>query len=455
MSTRRSFLKGAGFLTGVAAAAPFHAGCQSIPSRKSNATYMGDFAAPKLPEVKVAFIGVGSRGTGHCKDFAHIPGVKVVGICDLYQDLAERSAKIIKPDGHTPKIYWGDENIYKKMLEETKPDMVVIITNWKNHARQCIDAMNAGAHAFTEVPIALKIEDMWKIIDTSERTQKHCMMMENVNYGATELLYLNMCRKGIIGELLHGEAAYIHELRGQMNSVERGTGSWRTFHYARRNGNLYPTHGLGPVAQYMNLARGEDNFGRIVSFTSPAKGRALYARKNFPADHQWNKLDYKGGDICTSIIKTYLGRTIMLQWDETSPRPYSRRNLIQGTKGTLASFPDRLAIEGVGSYHHWTEGEEFKKATEQYKHPLLKRIKEKVDKLGLKGHGGMDGIMRFRIIECLQEGLPLDQNVYESCFWSAAGVLSEKSVAQDGMPQKFPDFTRGNWKTTKPLSVDI
>ena len=455
MSTRRSFLKGAGFLTGVAAAAPFHAGCQSVPSRKSGSIYMGDFAAPKLPEVKAAFIGVGSRGTGHCKDFAHIPGVKVVGICDLYQDLAERSAKNIAADGHKPKLYWGDENIYKKMLAETKPDMVVVVTNWKNHARQCIDAMNAGAHAFTEVPIALTIEDMWEIVDTSERTQKHCMMMENVNYGNTELLYLNMCRKGIIGELLHGEAAYIHELRGQMNSVERGTGSWRTYHYAKRDGNLYPTHGLGPVAQYMNLARGEDNFGRLVAFTSPAKGRALYAKKKFPVDHQWNKLDYKGGDICTSIIKTCLGRTIMLQWDETSPRPYSRHNLIQGTKGTLAGFPDRLAIEGIGSYHHWTEGAEFKKITEPYRHPLLKRIQEKVDKLGLKGHGGMDGIMRFRIIECLQEGLPLDQNVYEGCFWSAAGVLSEHSVEQGGMPQEFPDFTRGNWKTTKPLSVDI
>jgi predicted dehydrogenase len=332
---------------------------------------------------------------------------------------------------------------------------VVISTNWVNHARQCIDSMNAGAHAFVEIPIALTLKEMWDIVDTSESTQKHCMLLENVNYGDTELLYLNMVRKGLIGELLHGEAAYIHELRGQMNAVERGTGSWRTFHYARRNGNLYPCHGLGPVAQYMNLARGEDNFGRLVSFSSPARGRALYAKAKFPADHQWNQLDYKGGDMNTALIKTYLGRTIMVQWDETSPRPYSRHNLIQGTRGTLTGFPDRLAIEGIGNYHGWTEGEEFKKVTAEYTHPLLKRIKEKVNKLGLTGHGGMDGIMRFRIIECLQEGLPLDQNVYEGCFWSAVGPLSEASVAQGGMPQDFPDFTRGNWKTTKPLSVDI
>ncbi len=455
MSTRRSFLKGVGFLSGVAAAAPFQSGCQSVPSRRSNALYMGDFAAPKLPEVKCAFIGVGARGSGHCRDFARIPGVKVVAISDLYQDLAERSAKNIEANGQTPKLYWGGEDEYKRMLAETKPDMVVISTNWINHARQCIDSMNAGAHAFVEIPIALTVKEMWDIVDTSESTRRHCMLMENVNYGDTELLYLNMVRKGLIGELLHGEAAYIHELRGQMNAVERGTGSWRTFHYARRNGNLYPCHGLGPVAQYMNLARGEDNFGRLVSFSSPAKGRALYAKQKFPADHQWNKLDYKGGDMNTALIKTYLGRTIMVQWDETSPRPYSRHNLIQGTKGTLTGFPDRLAIEGIGNYHGWTEGEEFKKVTAEYTHPLLKRIKEKVNKLGLTGHGGMDGIMRFRIIECLQEGLPLDQNVYEGCFWSVVGPLTEASVAQDGMPQDFPDFTRGNWKTTKPLSVDI
>ena len=454
MSTRRSFIKGFGVLTGVAAAAPFQSGCQTT-SRPTKARYMGDFTAPKLATVKCAFIGVGGRGSGHCNDFSKIPGTQVVGICDLYQDLAEKSAKSIKERGHNPKLYWGDPNAYKKMLQETKPDMVVISTNWGNHAPQCIEAMKAGAHAFSEVPIALTIKEMWDIVNTSEATQKHCMMLENVNYGETELLFLNMVRQGLLGELLHGEAAYIHELRGQMKQVERGTGSWRTPQYAHSSGNLYPTHGLGPVAQYMNLARGEDNFARLVSFSSPAKGRALYAKANFPADHKWNKLDFKGGDISTSIIKTVLGRTIMVQWDETSPRPYTRHNLIQGTKGTLAGFPDRLAIEGVGNYHKWAEGEEFKKATAEYAHPLLKRLKETVAKAGLSGHGGMDGIMRWRIIECLQQGLPLDQNVYESCFWSAVGPLSAQSVAQDGMPQKFPDFTRGNWKNTKPLAVDI
>ena len=342
------------------------------------------------------------------------------------------------------------------MLEEVKPNAVFVSTNWKNHAPMAIEAMKKGAHVFVEVPLALTIDEMWEIVNTSEETKKHCMMLENVNYGREELMYLNMCRKGVIGELLHAEAAYIHELRFQMEEVERGTGSWRTFHYANRNGNLYPTHGLGPVAQYMNLGRGEDNFSHLVSFSTPARGRALYAKKNYAADHQWNELDYKGGDMNTSIIKTTLGRTIMVQWDETSPRPYSRHNLVQGTKGILAGFPTRVALEGgvegiTENHHKWAQGEDLAAVYEKYDHPLYHRLGEISKKMG--GHGGMDFLMLYRVIECLQQGLPLDQNVYEGCFWSAVSPLSELSVEQDGMPQKFPDFTRGKWKTTENLAI--
>jgi predicted dehydrogenase len=342
------------------------------------------------------------------------------------------------------------------MLQVVKPDAVFISTPWSLHAPMAVEAMKQGAHAFVEVPLALTIEEMWKIVDTSEQTLKHCMMMENVNYGREELMYLNMCRQGVIGELLHGEASYIHELRGQMKHEERGTGSWRTYHYAKRNGNLYPTHGLGPIAQYMNLARGEDNFTRLVSFSSPAKGRKAHTAKNYAPDHKWSKLDFKGGDINTSIIKTTLGRTILVQWDETSPRPYSRLNLIQGTKGTLAGFPTRIALEGgvegaTDNHHEWIHKDQMQAIYEKYDHPLYKRLGDLAKKMG--GHGGMDFIMRYRIIECLREGIPLDQNLYEGCFWSAVAPLSEISVVQEGTPQQFPDFTRGEWKKTKPLSI--
>ena len=397
----------------------------------------------------------------HVEQISSITGTEVVAICDLYEDLAKRSYNKSKSIGKGTRhkniaIYTNGENDWRNMLKDIKPDIVFISTPWELHATMAIETMKQGSHAFVEVPLALTLDELWEIINTSEITQKHCMMMENVNYGREELLYLNMCRQGVIGELLHAEAAYIHELRFQMNEVSRGTGSWRTYHYSKRNGNLYPTHGLGPVAQYMNIARTDDNFKFINSFSSPSIGRTLYANKNFPHDHKWNQIGFMCGDINTSIIKTELGRTIMVQWDETSPRPYSRHNLIQGTSGTLAGFPTRIALEGgfegaTENHHSWIMEEQLAKIYEQYEHPLYTRMGLISEKMG--GHGGMDFLMLYRIIECLRQGKPLDQNVYEGCFWSAVSPLSEISVAKNGTPQEFPDFTRGDWKTTLPLEI--
>ena len=446
---RRNFLKAIG---GFAALPVLSSAQSSAPARPATAKYRGDFKAPKLDKVKVAIIGVGTRGRGHAAQLAGIEGVDFVGICDLVEQRAKNAEARVAKRGHKPKVYFGQENAWLKMLSETQPDAVFVATPWDLHAPMCIGAMKAGAHAFCEVPIAVTVKEMWDIVDASEMTGRHCMMLENVNYGREELLYLNMCRQGVIGELLHGEAAYIHELRRQME-VGDTTGSWRTFEYANRDGNLYPTHGLGPVAQYMNLARGDDNFGRIVSFSSPSRGRELYASKsNKLSNPEFKKLKFNGGDINTSIIKTTQGRTIMVQWDETSPRPYSRHNLIQGTKGTLAGFPNRMAIEGVTKdYHEWAQDAAWEEIAAKYEHPLFKRMGDLAKKKG--GHGGMDFLMLFRIIECLRNGEPLDQNVYEGCFWSAVAPLSEASVAADGAPQVFPDFTRGNWKSTRPLAI--
>ncbi len=457
---RRNFLRKTSLAGAAISMSPILANSPLGSERPSLHSYMGDFAAPKLATIRAAFIGVGARGPGHLQFFASLPGTEIVAISDLYEDLATKWAGKAKEIGNEKqhqniKTYFGDENAWKTMLKEVKPDIVFIATNWKNHAPMAIEAMQEGAHAFVEVPIALSLDEMWAIVDTSEKTQKHCMMMENVNYSRDELLFLNMCRQGAIGEPLHAEAAYIHELRFQMEEQKRGTGSWRTHHYAHRNGNLYPTHGLGPVAQYMNLARTDDNFSSLVSFSSPAMGRKMYAEKNYASDHKWNQLDYKGGDMNTTIIKTNLGKTVMVQWDETSPRPYSRLNLIQGTKGILAGFPTRVALEGgvegiTENHHSWVQGEQLAALYEKYDHPLYTRLNEATKDTG---HGGMDGMMMYRIVECLQKGLPLDQNVYEGCYWSAVSPLSEASVAQGGSPQPFPDFTRGNWKNTKPLEI--
>ena len=454
---RRRFLK----TTAISAAALTAASRLSASSpTKSKGKYMGNFSAPKLETVRVAFIGLGARGSGHLKSISKLDGVDVVAVSDLYEDNVKINSKIAKELGKGERHrniaqYWGSDDKWKLMLNEIRPDAVFISTNWNNHAPMAIYSMQNGAHAFVEVPIAVSLSDMWKIVNTSEETQKHCMMMENVNYGRDELMYLNMCRKGVIGELLHAEAAYIHELRFQMNQENRGTGSWRTHHYANGKGNLYPTHGLGPVAQYMNLGRKDDTFESIISYSSPARGRKLYAEKNYNENHKWNQLDYRNGDMNTSIIKTNKGKTVMVQWDETSPRPYTRHNLVQGTKGTLAGFPTRVALEGglegvVKDHHSWIKGDGLIQLYEKYDHPLYKRLNQKTKN---SGHGGMDGIMRYRIIECLRNGLPLDQNVYEGCYWSAVTPLSGQSISDGGMPQKFPDFTRGKWEQTNPLEI--
>ncbi|TXF91836.1 Gfo/Idh/MocA family oxidoreductase [Neolewinella aurantiaca] len=460
-TSRRNFLKKSSLSGAALVAGGLLSDCtaaKQVPAREGE--YMGDYAAPPIPDLRAAFIGVGARGGYHLKFLAGLPNTRVVAISDLYEDNVMKWKKVAEEVGKGTRhqeieTYYGGENRWKAMLAEVKPDVVFIATNWANHAPMAIAAMEGGAHAFVEVPIAVTIDEMWAMVNTSERTRKHCMMMENVNYSRDELMFLNMVRQGVIGEPLHAEAAYIHELRFQMEEQERGTGSWRTHHYANRNGNLYPTHGLGPVAQYMNIGRTDDNFQSIVSYSTPARGRQLYAEKNYAADHKWNKLDYKGGDLNTSIIKTALGRTIMVQWDETSPRPYSRHNLIQGTRGCLAGFPTRVALEGgvpgaTDSHHSWAQGEQLAELRDKYDHPLYKRLVAAAEG---SGHGGMDGIMMYRIVECLQKGLPLDQNVYEGCLWSAVAPLSEASVANGGAPQEFPDFTRGNWRSTSPLAI--
>ncbi len=423
------------------------------PSRPTGSIYMGGFAAPALETVSIGIIGVGGRGCPHVRMLCAIEGASIAAVCDLCPESAEEAAGIVfETTGTRPPTYCQGSDDYLRMLREVKPDAVIINTPWKSHAPMAIAAMEHGAHAFVEVPLALTISDLWRVIDCAERTQKHCMMMENCNYGREELLFLNMVRQGVLGELLHGEASYLHEMRGQMKEEGSSTGAWRTYHLAERNGNIYPTHGLGPVAQYMSLARTIDTFDRLVSMGSPALGRAAYAKENFPPEHKWNQLHYRCADINTSTIRTKLGRTILVQWDETTPRPYSRANLIQGTRGVLADFPPRMAGEFTENYHEWIVGKEaLVEFYEKYEHPLYRRLGELA--ATMDNRGGMTFIMLTRIVECLRHGEPLDQNVYEGAFWSAVAPLSEASVAEGGMLQFFPDFTRGGWKTTAPLGI--
>jgi hypothetical protein len=302
--------------------------------------------------VRCSFIGVGACGSGHARQIAEIEGTEIVAISDLYEDLALKSAaECVEVGGgrhQSIALYHGGTGAWEQMLEEVRPDAVFISTPWTLHAQMAMAAMRLGSHTFVEVPLAPTIQELWDIVDTSESTGRHCMMMENVNYGREELLFLNMCRQGVIGELLHGEAAYIHDLRRQMRhrDPDRGTGSWRTPHYAERDGNLYPTHGLGPVAQYMSLGRGEDNFARMVSYSSPAKGRNAYAEANLPPEDKWRQLDFQGGDINTSFIKTTMGRTIMVQWDDDQPPAVHPSQSDSGHPGHPCRLPHQRRPRG-------------------------------------------------------------------------------------------------------------
>ncbi|CAN5387443.1 Gfo/Idh/MocA family oxidoreductase [soil metagenome] len=449
-TTRRDLLLAAG-ATGLAMSGlPALAADQGGPKRAKGQKSVAGLATPKLERVRVGFIGVGARGSGHVTQMMLLDGVEIIAIADNHLPSAQASAaRVVKAGRKEPALYTNGPHDYQKMLARDDIDMVIIATPWDWHTPIAVDAMNAGKHAFTEVPAAKTVEDCWRLVDTAERTGKHCMMMENVNYGREELMVLNMCRQGLLGELLHGEAAYIHDLREQMKEIGHGTGSWRTYEYTKRNGNLYPTHGLGPVAQYMNINRG-DRLDFLCSVSSPSRSRALYAEKEFPAGHERRSLKFVAGDINTSIVKTVLGKTIMIQWDEQLPRPYSRLNLIQGTKGVWAGFPDRLALDGV-SAEEWIEGGGLKPYYDKYEHPLWKRMGEEAKKNG--GHGGMDFVMLWRIVYCLRNGLPLDQDVYDAATWSVISPLSEHSVANRGRSTDIPDFTRGGWKTMEPLGI--
>jgi len=314
-----------------------------------------------------------------------------------------------------------------------------------------VAAMESGAHALVEVPASITVEGCWQLVEVSERTGKHCMMLENVNYGQEELMVLNMVRQGVFGDLLHAEAAYIHDLRWQMKEIEHGTGSWRTLEYAKRNGNLYPTHGLGPVAHYLNINRG-DRMLYMTSMSSLSCCRELYAQSEFPEGHDRRKLKFTCGDINTSVVKTEMGRTIMIQWDEQLPRPYTRHNLIQGTKGIWAGFPARCTVDReTPESETWATPEELKKIRDKYDHPMWKRLKSEAEKHG--GHGGMDFVMVWRVIYCLRNGLPLDQDVYDAAAWSVITPLSEWSVANRSQSIDIPDFTRGKYKSMKPVPI--
>ncbi len=451
MTKRRDFLKAA-TVAGLAAVTQ-GTGCQTVERKPGDGRSVMGLRALALDEVRVGFIGVGHRGPAAVRRLSRIPKCKVVGICDVYEDRAAKSASDVVAAGHAkPEIYFGSEEAYKKLCERPDVNLIYVCTPWQFHVPMALYAMQCGKHVCCEVPIAMNVADCWKLVDMAEKTRLHCMMLENCCYGEEELFALNLVRNGLLGELVHGDCGYIHELRYGLTD---GTyyKDYALEFFKNHTGNSYPTHGLGPIAQYMGINRG-DRFERLVSLSSGEFGFTSYAKEKFGENDPLAKIRHKTGDMNTSVIRTAKGRTIMVQYGRYSPRPYDRINLITGTQGTLRSYPLRVALEP--KWHAWLEDKALAELKAKYTHPLWRKISERAGKssdVSVHAHGGMDYIMEYRLCHCLLNGLPLDQDVYDGASWSSLVELTERSVLNDGSSVEVPDFTRGAWRNAQPLGI--
>ncbi len=471
-ASRRDFLK-ATALAGLGASA-LASGCAS-PSARSITTGGGvtlaadigqtrprpagqkpvhSLTTTPIEKVRVACVGCGGRGSSLMHNVLGVEFAEIVAVCDIIPDRAERlAAAVEKATGKRPKVYAGSETVFEKLCEQDGIDVVYCATSWEWHVPVGVKAMQCGKHSFIEVSAAVTIDDCWRLVDTSERTQRHCLILENCCYGENELFILNMVREGVFGELTHGECAYLHNLRSLLYDL--GTeGAWRRNYHRLYNGNLYPTHGLGPVAQYMGIGRG-DQFKFLVSMSSPEKGLTKWRDEHNPNGGQQASEKYVCGDMNTSIIKTELGRTIMLQHDVISPRPYSRINALTGTGATFFDYPSRLAVDDPKKYglqspgsHEWLTEADMKKMRDRFSHPLWCKLQERA---AGSGHGGMDFIENYRHLDCIRKGQTPDISVYDAAAWSCMIEISSRSVAMGSMPVTIPDFTRGLWKTLTPL----
>ncbi len=415
------------------------------PPPQTGASMLGVKFEVRGENVRLGIIGVGGRGLGMLGEWLAVPGVQVTAICDIDNAQVQKAVKRIEKAGQkAPATYGKNDRDFENLCKRDDVDFIYIATPWDWHVPMAVAAMKNGKHCGTEVPAAPTLEGCWELVNVSEKTRRHCMIMENCCYGASELLVLNLVKAGMLGELLHGEAAYNHDLRFILNE-NQSEGLWRRTPHIKKNGNFYPTHGLGPVSNYMGINRG-DSYQYLVSMSSPALGLNEYREKTVPkGDPKWNE-KYLCGDMNTSIIKTAKGRTIVLQHNITTPRPYDRINLIQGTRGIFRDYPSRIYLEADQKEERYVGIEKYK---EKYEHTLWKTTGELAAKNG--GHGGMDYIMVYRTVQCLKQGLAPDMDVYDAAAWSATGPVSELSVAQGSAPVKIPDFTRGKWKEVRKI----
>ena len=454
MNTRRDFLKGTAWM----GAAAFAAGCTAPGFGFGDGGQMAGFRMKPMKRVRVGFVGLGARGGWAVRRNCSVPGVDIVAICDKKDVRIEESLKFLREQNRPePKVFRGEEG-WKALCETDGIDAVYIATPWALHAPVGLRALRNGKIAFIEVPAALTVDECWDLVETSEKMRIPCMQLENCLYGEVEMLEYNIAKLGLLGELVHAEGAYIHDLRAVNRLADTANGcecEWRYGENLEHKGNRYPTHGLVPLCLAFDINRG-DRLDYLVSLESNQANFDFYKKHVLDKDDPRLK-DHptEMGDMNTTLIKTLRGKSILVQHDVSTPRPYSRIQLISGTRGVVADYPFRVALEekvGDGKAHAgWLDEKATAEFREKYMHPLHKTIGSIAKKVG--GHGGMDFIMDLRWAYCLQNGLPLDTDVYDLATTSCLCELTEKSVRNRSRAYDVPDFTRGGWKTAKPLGI--
>ena len=444
MNSRRDFIKKTSVAgTGIAAMPAF--------------TY-GIFEKGQNEKLNIGVIGVGGRGTGHLVNLLMRKDVNITAICDIDPSrIAIAKDKVAKAGGKPPKTFGSNTYDYRNLLESSDVDAVVIATPWLWHTRMTVDAMKAGKYAGVEVSASNTLEECWDLVNTHEATGTHMMILENVNYRRDVLAVLNMVKKNVFGELLHFRCGYQHDLRGiKFNDGKTPPGKgaefgekgyseakWRTAHSVKRNADVYPTHGLGPVAAMANINRG-NRFVSMTSHASKAIGLHNYVVEVGGENHPNAKVKFKQGDVITSTIETAMGETIIITHDCNLPRPYSLGFRVQGANGLWEVDGNRIFIEGKSEPHKWDAADEWLK---KYDHPLWKKYGEYAMDAG---HGGMDFFVLNAFVESAKANIAPPMDAYDAAAWSSVTPLSEASIANNGEPQDFPDFTRGLWINRKP-----
>lgn len=455
-ATRRNFLKQAG-LTGlgimgasVLKGNELEAACADLTYRPLSKPFnMAGFKAPPIEHVRVAVIGLGQRGPSHVRNLIRIEGVEVVALCDVVPSKAVSLQNWLVEKGEPePQLFTEGPEDWKRMLELDHIDLVVLTTPWYMHAGQAVFAMEAGKHVASEVPAAGTLQECWQLVETSERTRRHMMMLENYSYQPFQLLTLNMAREGYFGEIVHGDCAYNANKMRNNFSKNMYWDMWWLRQYASRKGNIYPTHGMGPVCQIMDINRG-DTMDYLVSVESNDFQMAKRAEELAETDDfykQFTGKDYRG-NMNTTTIRTHGGRTIMVQHDATSERPGTH---IHGIYGTVASCLEHPSPTRIAKGMKWLTADQYKEVEEKYMPEIYKRVGVPARQ---SGHGGSDLVMLWHLIDALRTGNPLDQDVYDAALWSSVVPLSQWSVINRSTVE-VPDFTRGNWKTN-PRNMDI